>query len=258
VENAIKFRQKIAGGGSCLGMGVTVSDPTVTELLSQAGNDFVWIDMEHNPLTLDAVQAHIMATRTTDTAAIVRVGACDEALIKPVLDSGADGIIVPMVRTAEDAQRVVSLCRYPPEGTRGFGPRRPARYGRIGGPEFCRMANESVLAIVQIELIEAVGNLDAILETPGMDSIVIGACDLAGSMGLPGDCSHPDVLEVVDTVIRKARAANVIVGLATGQDPVVARSWLAKGVQWLTVGTDWSLLVQVVDQVLSEVRAGRS
>lgn len=258
MENAIKFRQKITRGDSCLGTGVTVCDPTVTELLSQAGMDFVWIDMEHNPLTLEAVQAHIMATRTSDTAAIVRVGACDEALIKPVLDSGADGIIVPMVRTAEDAQRVVSLCRYPPQGRRGFGPRRPARYGRIGGPEFCRLANESVLAIAQIELIEAVENLDAILETPGLDSIVIGACDLAGSMGRPGDCSHPEVLKVVDSVIQKARAANLMVGMGTGQDPVLARSWLAKGVQWIGLGTDWSLLVQVVDQILGDMRAPRA
>ncbi len=258
MENAAAFRDKIARGQCCLGTCVSFGDPTVAELLSQAGTDFLWIDMEHNPLTLEHVQRHIMATRTGSAAAIVRVGRCDEALIKPLLDNGADGIIVPMVSTAEQARELVSFCRYPPLGSRGFGPRRASRYGRIAGPAYCKQADEAVITIAQIELIEAVKNLDAILETPGLDSIVIGPCDLAGSMGYPGDCSHPRVLKTVDEIVRKARAANVMVGLGTGQDPEVARRWLAQGVQWIAMGSDWSLLVEAGDRMLSGVRSSSS
>ena len=152
MENAVKFRDKIARGEPCQGLGVTFADPSIAEVLVEAGSDFLFIDMEHNPLTLEAVQGHIMATRASDAAAFVRVGACDQALTKPVLDSGADGIIVPLIRTADDVQQAVALCRYPPQGIRGYGPRRAVRYGRLGGPAFCRQANESVLVIVQIEL----------------------------------------------------------------------------------------------------------
>ena len=252
MENAVNFRQKINDGGCCLGSGVTFFDSTVAELLSQAGMDFVWIDMEHNALTVEAVQNHIIATRASDAAAIVRVGAGDPTQIKVVLDSGADGVVVPMVRTAEEVRRVVADCRYPPEGRRGFGPRRPSRYGRLGGPEFCRLANESVLVIIQIELIDAVDNLDAILKTPGLDSVVVGPNDLAGSMGFVGQPDHPEVVKVVESIIQKSRAANVMAGLAaTVSDP---QRWAALGVQWFILGTDWIFLVQAVDQALNDTQ----
>ena len=254
MENAIKFRQKIARGDCCLGTGVSFSDPTVSELLGQAGWDFLWIDTEHMALTTEAVQSHIIATRPTDTAALVRVGASDQTLIKPVLDSGADGVIVPLVRSAQEVQESVSFCRYPPQGARGFYPRRPSRYGRLRGPEFCRLANESVLAVVQIELVEAVEDLDAILKVPGLDAVAVGPNDLAASMGYVGEPNHPKVIAVVESIIHKARAANVIAGVAMGQDPKAARSWIEKGAQWVAMGTDWSLLVQMSDQVLADTR----
>ena len=252
MENAINFRQKIGDGGYCLGTGVTFFDPTVAELLSQAGMDFVWIDMEHNALTVEAVQNHIIATRASNAAAIVRLGSGDSALIKVVLDSGADGVVVAMVRTVDEVQQAVADCRYPPQGTRGFGPRRPSRYGRLGGREFCQLANESVLVVIQIELIDAVDNLDAILKTPGLDSVVVGPNDLAGSMGYVGQPDHPEVTKVVESIIEKSRAANVMAGLAaTVSNP---QRWTALGVQWFVLGTDWNLLVQAVDQALSDTQ----
>jgi 2-keto-3-deoxy-L-rhamnonate aldolase RhmA len=254
MENAVKFRQRIAHGLPCLGTGVSFSDPTVAELLCQAGMDFLWIDTEHNPLTSEAVQSHIIATRASDAAALVRVGGLDQALFKPVLDSGADGVIVPLVRTAQDVEEAVALCRYPPQGRRGFGPRRVLRYGQLAIPEFCRLANESVLVIVQIELAEAVDNLDAILETPGLDAIVVGPNDLAGSIGHMGEPNHPQVLDLVEDIVRRARAANVLAGLAIGQDPAAATHWIEKGVQWLCLGVDWALLMESSSQVLRATR----
>ena len=115
MENAVKFREKLSNGQVPLGCGVSFKDPTVTELFSHV-LDFVWIDMEHNALSLESVQDHIMATRGSDSAAIVRVPWNDPVLIKPVLDIGADGIIAPLVRSAEDVELAVSACRYPPLG----------------------------------------------------------------------------------------------------------------------------------------------
>ncbi len=131
----------------------------------------------------------------------------DPVLIKPVLDLGAAGVIVPMVRTADDVRRAVAACLYPPEGIRGFGPRRPSQYGRLGGPDYCREANARVLPIVQVEHIDAVEDIDQILAVPRLASIAFGANDLAGSMGLIGQSRHPDVLRAIDSVIARSRQA---------------------------------------------------
>ena len=139
-DHADTFREKLRRGKVCLGTVISLTDPTVTEALCPLF-DFLWIDMEHSVLSLEAVQAHVMAARGSGAATLVRVPWNDPVLVKPVLDLGASGVIVPMVRTADDVRRAVAACLYPPEGVRGFGPRRPSQYGRLGGPEFCREAN---------------------------------------------------------------------------------------------------------------------
>ena len=170
MENAIKFREKLRRGQVCFAAHISCTDPTITEALCSVA-DVVWVDMEHNALSLETVQAHFMATKGSDTAVLVRVPWNDPVLIKPVLDIGADGIIVPMVRTVDEVRRAVAACRYPPDGIRGFGPRRASGFGRLGGPDYCRLANESIIVVVQIEHIDAVNNLDEILAVPGLTSI---------------------------------------------------------------------------------------
>ena len=118
MNNARSFKQRIAHGPVCLGTCISFTDPTVTESLCGL-LDFVWIDMEHNALTLETVSHHIMATRGSETVPLVRVPWNDAVLIKPVLDIGAAGIIVPFVRNADEARRAVAACLYPPAGVRG-------------------------------------------------------------------------------------------------------------------------------------------
>jgi 2-dehydro-3-deoxyglucarate aldolase/4-hydroxy-2-oxoheptanedioate aldolase len=247
-----RFRAKLARGQICVGTVISFTDPTVTEVLCQV-LDFVWIDMEHNALSLESVQGHIMATKGSETTPLVRVPWNDPVLIKPVLDIGAAGVIVPFVRTADEARRAVAACLYPPEGIRGFGPRRPSRYGQLGGPEFCRAANASVLPVVQIEHTDAVANIDEILAVPGLASIVFGPNDLAGSMGRMGQPRHPDVLAAIDSVIAKARRAAVPIGIGAGDDPDVLDDWVSRGVQWLAMGGDCSLLLRAATQVAASV-----
>lgn len=253
VQNAPKFLDKLRQGQVCLGTTISFTDPTVTDALCNV-LDFVWIDMEHNALSLESVQAHVMATKGTNTAALVRVAWNDPVLIKPVLDLGAAGVIVPMVRTAEEARRAVAACRYPPGGIRGFGPRRPSNYGRLGGPEFCQEANDTVLVNVQIEHIDAVRNIDEILAVAGLASIVIGPNDLSGSMGIMGQPHHPDVLQAVETVVRKARTAGVFVGIGSGDDPEALIGWVDRGIQWLAMGADFTLLLGAASRIAGLVR----
>jgi 2-keto-3-deoxy-L-rhamnonate aldolase RhmA len=255
MENAQFFRQKLRGKDPCLGTCVTFSDPTVTEALTTV-LDFVWIDAEHGPLSLQAVQGHVMATRGTQTTPIVRVTWNDPVLIKPVLDLGAAGIIVPLIRTADDARRAVAACRYPPAGIRGYGPRRPAKYGTAGGPDYCRTANESVIIIVQIEHVDAVRNLDEILRVEGLTTLVIGSQDLAASLGHTAEPRHPEVLQAIDTVIERSRAAGMPVGMALGDAPEIYCQWHAKGVQWFAVGADFLILQRAAADLVNQIRQG--
>ncbi len=253
MENALKFQEKLKGGQVCLGTGISFSDATVTEALSGV-LDFVWIDMEHSPLSLAAVQAHIMATKGSDCLPIVRVPCNDPVLIKPVLDIGAGAIIMPLIQTAAEARRAVAACRYPPDGIRGFGPRRPSNYGQLGGPEFCKAMNEAIIPIVQIEHIRAVECIDEILAVPGIGNIVIGPNDLAGSMGRMGQPRHADVIRAIETVIGKARKKGVFVGIGIGDDPDILIEWVDKGINWLAMGADFSLLLRAARDVAGRAR----
>lgn len=253
MENARKFRNKIRSGQVCLGTGITFTDPTVTEAVSNTV-DFVWIDMEHTPLSLESVQGHIMATKGSDTAPLVRVRWNDPVLIKPVLDMGAAGIIAPMVRNAEEARRAVAACLYPPDGIRGFGPRRPSNYGLNFGPEFCKTANESILVIAQIEHIDAVRNIDEILAVPGLTGIVFGPYDLSGSMGHMAEPGHPEVVQAMESVVAKARKTDLLIGTGAG-DAKTAKEWIDRGVNWLIVGVDYALLIKSCTEIANQIRA---
>lgn len=250
------FARKLAAREICAGTCVTFSDPTVTEAM--AGSvDFVWIDTEHNPLSLAAVQGHVMAVKGTETSALVRVPANDPNLIKPVLDLGAHGVIVPLVRTAEDVRRAVAACRYPPDGIRGFGPRRPSGYGRVGGAEYCRAANAAIVTVVQIELADAVANLKEILRVPGLASIVVGPNDLAASLGFPGEPGNPAVVTTIERVLEEAARAGVPAGIAVGDDPKVFTGWIAKGARWVAVAADFILLARAADRFVAAIREFR-
>jgi len=249
-----RFHDKIRAGKPCFGTAVTFSDATVTEALCEV-LDFVWIDTEHNPLSLEAVQGHVMAAKGTGTTVIVRVPWNDPTLVKPVLDIGALGIIVPMVKTVDDVRLAVQSCLYPPQGVRGYGPRRATSYGRIGSAEYCRQANESVMPIVMIEQKEAVENIEDILAVEGLAGVAIGPMDLAGSMGYAGHPGTPAVVEAVQHVIDKTRETDRFVGIGASEDADVLTDLFKRGVQWSLSGNDYNLMIRWADSVMREVEA---
>lgn len=256
-ENAfsslLRFRQKLDAGNILAGPGITFSDPLVSDALAHSA-DFLWIDTEHGGMCPDSIHGHILAAKAARIPALVRLTSGSAHEIKPILDGGAHGIIVPQVLSAKEVVDVVSHCRYRPEGVRGFGPRVPAGFGRSGGMEFIRAANRHIFVSVQIENLEAMEQLDEILSVPGLDSIVIGPADLALSMGLGLDLNHPLLLARVGDIARRARAAGLYVGAGMGPDSQYARTLTALGVQWVQVGGDFSFMVSMADRVLAEAR----
>ena len=249
-----RMRDKLRAGDTVLGAGITLTDPTVTEALAP-GVDFFWIDLEHNAMTTESMLGHLIASRAGGSPSIVRIPNGDVAWVKRVLDSGAEGIILPRSYSAQEVADFVSACRYPPMGTRGFGPRRPMQYGRLGQQEYLQQANRDVFVTAQVETVELLSELDEVLKIEGLDSLVLGPQDLSGSMGRLGETTHPDVINAMKTVASKAKAAGKFVGSGLGADPEFARVLIECGVQWLQAGNDFEYMIQGCENAFESIHA---
>lgn len=252
--NTSRFREKLASGRLCLGPGITFADPAVTEAIAPL-TDFVWIDLEHNPTNLQTMLAHLIAARAGGTLGLVRVPSSDIGWTKRVLDSGAEGIILPQARSYDEVASFVSACRYPPLGTRGFGPRRPTDYGRLWGDEYVQLANRELFVVAQIETAGALDDLDRIVRIPGLDSLVVGPYDLSGSLGLLGQLDHPRLIEAMRRIVTTGRAAGLSIGMGMGATADFATQAAAMGVQWLQVGNDFEYMNRFAQQLYEEIRS---
>jgi 2-keto-3-deoxy-L-rhamnonate aldolase RhmA len=250
--NLGRFNEKIAAGDTALGANINLIDPAVTELLGDVGYDFLWVDLEHTPLTNERVFQHLIAARGTGAAVFVRIPWNDPILAKPILEMGPDGIIFPNIRTAEEARLAIRSVTYPPGGIRGFGPMRAIRYGLDDVLEYVGEASSRLWKIIQIEHSQAVENLDEILDVEGIDSIVVGPCDLSGSIGLLGQTDHREVKKLIDTISGKARERNIPFGAGIGYNPATFREWMQRGVNWIALENDYGFLRRAAVQVYRE------
>lgn len=199
-----RIKNKLREKKPVIGTHVALNDVMISEMLGMAGFDFVWIDTEHTALEREKVLHHIIAVDGTGVAPFVRVPSVDPILVKPILEMGPAGIVFPNVKTREEAELAVKSCLYPPEGIRGFGPIRASKYGLTDTLQYVGESASQVWKIMQIEHIEAVNNLEAILEVDGVDAIVVGSNDLSGSIGLLGQTDPPEVRKLMDMIGEKA------------------------------------------------------
>lgn len=235
------FRQQLNTGKVCVGCGITTTDASVTESIAEL-YDFLWIDLEHTPLTIESMQSHLIASRATATPAIVRIPSSDVAWVKKCLDTGAGGVILPRSYSVAEIRAFVEACYYPPRGTRGFGPRRQSNYGRDHGPAFLNQSDTDVFPIAQIETAEALASIDEIVRIEGLASVVLGPNDLSGALGHMGELSHPEVEEAMQRIIGAARDAGLYAGSGLDADPEFAQRLVDWGAQWLQCGIDMSLI----------------
>ncbi len=252
---AAALREKLARGELIIGGHVFLTDPEVTESLGMHGFEFVWIDAEHSAFDKGEILAHVVAAAAANTASFVRVPWNDPVLVKPVLEMGPDGIILPMVSSAEEARAAVAACRYPPAGVRGFGPRRANAYGAIDTKEYLAHADERLLKIMQIEHVRAVENLEEILAVAGVDLIIVGPNDLSASAGHLGDTRHPEVIALYDEIERTAKRMHKPFGVSLGAgDRESIEDWVRRGVALIGCGDDLSYLSMGSKATLSFVR----
>lgn len=251
--NINQLREKLRRGETALGAGITLTDPTVTEALAPSV-DFFWIDLEHNAMTTESMLGHLIASRAGGAPSIVRIPNNDVSWIKRVLDSGAEGIILPRSYSCQEVVEFVSACRYPPMGTRGFGPRRPMQYGRLSQQEYLTQANRDVFVVAQVETVELLAELDDVVKIDGLDSLVLGPQDLSGSMGRLGDTTHPDVVNAMKLVASKARDAGKFIGAGLGASPEFAEVLIKCGVQWLQAGNDFEYMIKGCERAYEAIR----
>ena len=238
------FRDALAGADRPLaGMWVCSGSPLVAEICAGAGLDWLLIDMEHSPNGLESVLAQLQAVGAYPVTPVVRVPIGDVVTLKQVLDLGAQNLLVPMVSSAAEAEELVAAVRYPPRGRRGVGSAlaRSARWNRVD--DYLARADEHVSLFVQIETAEGVAAAAEIAAVDGVDGVFVGPSDLAASMGLLGQQTHPDVVAAVRGAFAAVRAAGKPVGV-NAFDPAAAQSYLDAGAAVLLVGADVALLAR--------------
>lgn len=224
-------------------MWVCTGEPLVAEICAGGGLDWLLIDMEHGPNGLESVLAQLQAVAAYPVSPVVRVPSNDAVVIKQVLDLGAQNLFVPMVSSADEARRAVAAVRYPPRGRRGVGSAlaRSARWNRVDG--YLEHADEHVSLFVQVETVQGVEAAGEIAAVDGVDGVFVGPSDLAASMGLLGQQTHPDVTAAVLRAFDAVRGEGVPVGV-NAFDPAVADAYLAAGASFVLVGADVALLAR--------------
>lgn len=253
-EATIEFRKRLEQGEVLLGPGVYLTDPLASEAMAPSA-DFLWYDLEHQQISINALRAHLLVARHMNTPAIVRVPGPGASFLKPVLDAGAHGIVVPQVRSTEEVIGIVRDCRYPPQGDRGYWPMIGTNYGRIPTAEYLNGPDSRCFVAVMIETLEAVEAIDDIVAIEGLDSVVLGLMDLSGSMGILGQTDDPEVSAATEKVIASARAAGKPVGCGLGVDTKVICDLARRGVQLMLAGSDCTYLAEFIDQLTSRVRS---
>jgi 2-keto-3-deoxy-L-rhamnonate aldolase RhmA len=205
-------KSRLRAGELSLGSWVTLGDSAVAEIMARAGFDWLVVDLEHSVIGIDVAGELIRTIDLCGVAPLVRLTSNDPDQIKRVMDAGAQGIVVPMVKTAADASRAVAATRYGPTGFRGVGLARAQGYGP-GFQDYLRWQTEGPLVVVQIEHKDAIQELAAILTVPGVDAFMIGPYDLSCSMGIPGQFDRAEFVDAMAVIRETGRKLGCPAGL---------------------------------------------
>ncbi len=204
-------KQKLAAGEIVTGVTLTVNSIEVAAQAAALGFDFLWIEMEHSPITLETLRNIVHATRALPAMTFARVPVNELWTAKRVLDAGVSGVIFPFSSTPELVQQAASACRYPPRGRRGSGANL-ATFTWPDGERYHDSADDNIMVITIVEEARAVDRIDEIAATPGVDALFIGTSDLSFSLGLRGDQNHPKLLEAIAKVVEAGRRHGKILG----------------------------------------------
>jgi 4-hydroxy-2-oxoheptanedioate aldolase len=245
-----------ANGGVVMNGWLHIPSTWSAELMAHSGFDSLTIDLQHGIATLEETILMMQAISTTGTIPMARVTWNEPGLTMRLLDTGAYGIICPMINTRAECEAFVGACRYHPQGYRSMGPVRASIYG---GSDYVQAANNTVLAIAMIETKEAVKNVEAIASTPGLDAFYVGPSDLSLSLfDKPGvDFNKPELLAALDTILAAAKKNKIACGIHVGSVSE-GRAMIARGFQLITVSSDGGILQNAAKNVVAGLRGEES
>lgn len=242
------LRRKLKSQQQTVGVWVTLESPSVTEAAVMMGADWICVDMEHGHLDLKEVMEHVRTVRGTETSALVRIPSIEQGIVKRVLDIGAHGVLLPLVRTRADLEVGMSYGRYPAQGVRGIGGERAVKWG-MGMADYLKDANEETMIIPLIETREAVEDIDNLLQVPGLEAIFFGPADLSATYGYLGEWEGPGV---ADEILR-VRAAAESRGIASGvmsMNAGDAQLRRRQGFHMVGLGSDLGLMIRSMESSL--------
>ncbi|MFA5981645.1 4-hydroxy-2-oxoheptanedioate aldolase [Pseudomonas veronii] len=250
-----RFKQRLCRGETQIGLWLGLADAYCTELAANAGFDWLLIDGEHAPNDLCGMLGQLQAIAPYASQAIIRPVVGDSALIKQLLDIGAQTLLVPMVESAQQARELVRAMHYPPQGIRGVGSAlaRASRWNSIAG--YLDQADAQMCLLVQIENLEGLANLEAIAQVEGVDGVFIGPADLSASMGYRGNPGHPAVQAAIEDAIARVRQAGKAAGILSA-DQALARRYIELGAAFVAVGVDTTVLMRGLQSLAATFKDG--
>jgi 4-hydroxy-2-oxoheptanedioate aldolase len=246
-----QFKKALNDDKPSFGLWQGIPDPSVAEIGAGAGFDWVLIDAEHGPFDLRSVLSHLQAVEPYPVSALVRPVEGSTALIKQLLDIGAQTLLIPMVDCAEQAQQIVRAAKYPPQGIRGLGTSmaRAANWNRT--VDYLTQANDEICVIVQIETLAGLQNLETIVNVDGVDAVFIGPSDLSAAMGHIGNPGHPDVIAAIETGFKVIQQAGKSAGVLAVTKELV-ETYIEAGAKFIGVGVDAALLANATRQLAKQ------
>ena len=250
----MQLKSRLSKGDLTIGSWITLGHPSIAEIMASAGFDWLVLDMEHSVLELSEIQTLIQVLDGKQCPSIVRLTSNHPDQIKRVMDAGATGVMIPMVKSAEDARAAVQSVYYPPRGQRGVGLARAQGYGS-SFQKYRSWLEENAVIVAMIEHVDAVNSIDEILAVDGIDAYIIGPYDLSGSMGRPGDLDHPDVQSAIARVLEAGHRSGKPGGIHViepNQDELQRR--IAAGFNFLGYGLDIRILDSVCRSHMKAIR----
>lgn len=235
---------------------LAIPDGFSAEIMAHGGYDSITVDLQHGVQDYRSMVACFQAMQGRPVLPIARVPWNEPGIIGKVLDAGAYGVICPMINTPEDAKRFISYCKYPPMGARSNGPIRAGIYGKVGpGGGYQATANDEILCMPMIETQQAIDNLPAILDTPGIDAVYIGPSDLGFSMGLPPilDRTEPKIMGIYETILKETKQRGQKAGIHCFA-PEYATKMIDMGFSMVTLGNDSGILLTAATAAVKAAR----
>ncbi|MCG8307091.1 MAG: aldolase/citrate lyase family protein [Cytophagales bacterium] len=247
------LKKKLKNKSVCVGSWIQIGHPAVAEIMANQGFDWLCVDLEHGHIDIESLTNIFRTLQVYNIASLARLPKNDETWIRRALDAGADGLIIPLINTAEEARYAVKMAKYPPEGSRGFGYCRANTYGAKFN-EYVEKINEEVLIIAQIEHFKAIENLPEILDVNGIDAVFIGPMDLSGSYGRIGQLDSPEMKTALEKYLSLCEQAGMPAGLhIIKPEPSSVIRALESGYTLIALGLDVTFLNEGANKAMNSI-----